>query len=297
MPLEAKEALKKSLSYVGNPFSDPALQAICLNNFANYYKGRGKFWKCLKYSLKGVEILQTHLHESRGRCKQEKQELAILLVVLLIHAKNCSSRIMKTHESKHLKQYFEFVNYLGYKTCSKYLGKDSVFNQFVSTEPYFHLPVFKTEETHREVKEKENPKEAEIVNQLEKIYEILKAKQSPEFVVINTQSNIAEPRLAELNQSEQSIFINNQINEVIIQERKPEPQKTIILPPPIPPPHPVPTPLPLPAKEEKKEESIIEQLFRPLMAVPEEMTDIPRITINQQEIENEISHHYIPSSG
>lgn len=90
--------------------------------------------------------MQTHLHEGKQRAKKEKQEIAILLVVLLIYAKNCSVRIMKTRHSKALKQHFELINYLGYKTCVKYLGKESIFNQFDATEDYFHLPVFQKEE-------------------------------------------------------------------------------------------------------------------------------------------------------
>lgn len=100
----------------------------------------------MKYALKGVEIVQMHLHEGKQRGKKEKQEIAILLVVLLIYAKNCSARIMKTQHSKTLRQHFELINYLGYKTCAKYLGKDSIFNQFDATEDYFHLPIFRKEE-------------------------------------------------------------------------------------------------------------------------------------------------------
>lgn len=137
-----KEILKKTLTYIGNAHSDVILQGICLNHLASYYKGRGKDWKCLKYALKGVEIVQVLLHE-RQRPKKEKQEVAILMVVLLIYAKNCSKRIMKVRHSKALKQHFEIINYLGYKTCVKYLGKDSIFNQFEATEDYFHLPVFR----------------------------------------------------------------------------------------------------------------------------------------------------------
>lgn len=111
-----------------------------------------------------------------------------------------------------------------------------MFNQFSSTDKFFHLPVFKTE-VNREEK-KESSREAEIIGQLEKICDILKSKQNPEFVVINTQSNLSEPRV-DFSQAEHSIFINNQIQEVIIQQ-KPQPS-------PPPPPQPA-LPLPLPAQ-------------------------------------------------
>jgi hypothetical protein len=106
MQPEAKEALKKTLLYVGNPHSDPVLQGICLNHLASFYKPRGKVWKALKYSLKGVEIVQLHLHDGKSLSKKEKQEVATLLIVLLIFAKNSLTTVMRQNDNKTLQGYF-----------------------------------------------------------------------------------------------------------------------------------------------------------------------------------------------
>jgi hypothetical protein len=65
MHAEAKEALQKTLVYIDNPHSDPVLRGICLNHLCSLYKSRGKLWKSLKYSLRGVEIVQLHLHGAK----------------------------------------------------------------------------------------------------------------------------------------------------------------------------------------------------------------------------------------
>jgi hypothetical protein len=62
MQLQVKKVLKKSLIYIDNPHSDPVLQGVCLNHLSSLYKSEGKLWKVAKYALKGVEVVQKHLH-------------------------------------------------------------------------------------------------------------------------------------------------------------------------------------------------------------------------------------------
>ena len=92
-----KDALKKCLPYVGNSFSDPLLQAICLNNLAGLERAKRKPWKSLKYSLRGVEIMQSYIQntKSKDKDKSQRQENAILLVVLLIYSKKNIADIMR----------------------------------------------------------------------------------------------------------------------------------------------------------------------------------------------------------
>lgn len=204
------------MPFLGNPHSDSLLQAICLNHIANYYKGRNKPWKCLKFALKGVEIMQIFLREKKGMPKQQKQQAAILLIVLLIYSKNCLNEILQKSSSKTLKHQLEFVNYIGYKNCCKYLGSESVFNKFTPTEKYFHLPIFKIQENKNEP---EASKESEVVNQLQKIFEILKNKQNPQFVVINTGNNIESPSITNILKHDQSISIHSRVNQTFLPPR------------------------------------------------------------------------------
>lgn len=105
MQAEVKKVLKKSLVFVGNPHSDPVMQGICLNHVASLYKSEGKSWKVARYSLKGVEIVQQHLHGA-GVSRRERQEVATLLAVLLIFSKNSLLSIMRQHQNKTLQTYF-----------------------------------------------------------------------------------------------------------------------------------------------------------------------------------------------
>jgi len=99
---------------------------------------------------------------------------------------------------------------LGYRNCLKYLGKASfLIKKFTPVEKEFRLPIFKLEEAKTEEKKEENENEKLIIKQLENIYDILKAKQSPEYILVNTVSNFSEPKIAEISQTEQSIQINN----------------------------------------------------------------------------------------
>lgn len=54
--------------------------------------------------------------------------------------------MMKSNSSKQLKSYHQLINFLGYRSCKKYLGVNSIFNKFTPTEKTFRLPIFKAEE-------------------------------------------------------------------------------------------------------------------------------------------------------
>jgi hypothetical protein len=100
---------------------------------------------------------------------------------------------------------------------------------------------------------------------------VLKTKQNPEMIVVNTHSNIYEPKITEISESEHSIHISNQIQEIIMQQpqhqRMQEPQRMPkqpqikVSPPPLPP-----SPRSSPKKEDKKEEKIgFEAIFLPFI--------------------------------
>jgi hypothetical protein len=105
MQAEVKKVLKKSLIFIDNPHSDPVLQGICLNHIASLYKSEGKLWKVARHALKGVEIVQQHLHGA-GLNRRERQEVATLLAVLLIFSKNSLLSIMRAHQNKTLQTYY-----------------------------------------------------------------------------------------------------------------------------------------------------------------------------------------------
>jgi hypothetical protein len=104
------------------------------------------------------------------------------------------------------------MNYLGYRSCLKYLGENSIFmKRFTPVEREFHLPVFKTEEYKDKEERRENDNERLILEQLGKIHDVLKTRQNPDVIVVNTQSVIPESQFIEVSQSEQSINITHHV--------------------------------------------------------------------------------------
>lgn len=129
--------------------------------------------------------------------------------------------IVRENEGKIYRKIYEFTNYMGYRNCLKYLGRDSfLVKKFTPVEREFHLPIFRVEEAPPEEK-KENENERLIIKQLENIYDVLKTKQNPEYIFVNTMSNISEGKGVEGSQSEQSIQVNAQITEVSLQSNRP----------------------------------------------------------------------------
>lgn len=272
---QAKDLLKKSTIYIDNPYTDPTLLSVCLNNLALLHARNHKLYKSLRLALKAIELMETHIRKLK--LKKDKPRIiedAVILISVTIQAKSTLAKIMKENPNKIYRRIYDFINYIGYRNCLKYLGKDSrLIKRFTPVEKQFHLPVFKQEETPEEKKE-DNENEKLILKQLENIYDVLKTKQSPEMIVVNTHSNIYEPKITEISESEHSIHISNEIQEIIMQQpqhqrmqeqqRMPKQPQIKVSPPPAPPLPP--SPRSSPKKEEKKEEKIgFEAIFLPFI--------------------------------
>jgi hypothetical protein len=127
------------------------------------------------------------------------------------------ARIIRESDARIYRKIYEFTNYMGYRNCLKYLGRASfLIRRFTPVEKEFRLPVFRVEE--REERREENDNEKLIIRQLENIYDVLKAKQSPEYVFLNTGSNV----------SQQSIQMNSEIELPKVQ---PSSSPTLLAPP------------------------------------------------------------------
>lgn len=55
--------MKKALVYVDNTHTDPVLLTICLNNLALLHKRKRKYFKALRLTLKGMELMEEHIRK------------------------------------------------------------------------------------------------------------------------------------------------------------------------------------------------------------------------------------------
>ena len=87
------------------------------------------------------------VHEGVENDEREKlKEDVVIYLIVVIRSKLTLSHIIKRSEQKFFRKAYELMNYLGYRTCLKYLGTESIFmKRFTPVEREFHLPVFKTD--------------------------------------------------------------------------------------------------------------------------------------------------------
>ena len=89
-----------------------------------------------------------HLEATKGSATRDrlKEDIILLVVVVLQCLRSVSLVMNKLHGSNWAKMH-EFFNYMGYRTCLRYLGKGSAFTKrFQPVEKEFKLPVLRPAE-------------------------------------------------------------------------------------------------------------------------------------------------------
>lgn len=121
---QAKEILKKSEAYLQGTNTDPLLLAACLNNLANIQKVKEKHYKSLRVSLKALEVMTSHMESLRLKKDKEKlREDAVVFLIVIIRCKSTLATLLNKNDLKYFRKAYELMNYLGYRSCVRYLGK------------------------------------------------------------------------------------------------------------------------------------------------------------------------------
>ena len=84
--------------------------------------------KALRLGVQGFWMMWEHIEGTKNSVGRKRvKEDVILLVMLTLLCLRCLNVVMGKSQASNWGKMHEFFNYMGYRTCLRYLGKSSAF--------------------------------------------------------------------------------------------------------------------------------------------------------------------------